>query len=99
MPKDLLQSLPADECKGLVAVGDDPRFMMNLFHDQQGELEKVGNELAESKAAPKAVTQKALNSVQVTPKDVVLETFCGSKNPDELKIEKELFLLVLICWS
>jgi hypothetical protein len=82
-------------------------MLLELFHAQAGKMQELEEELEQLRAqagsshpqfqpqAAGAASEFAPLMVGVTPKDVILEAFHGSKDPESLVIDKEFFLRLL----
>jgi hypothetical protein len=82
-------------------------MLTELFHEQSSRMHELEDELAKLKGqagsshpqfqlqTARAASEFAPPTVRVTPKDVILESFHGSKDPESLVIDKEFFLPLL----
>jgi hypothetical protein len=80
-------------------------MLLELFHAQAEKMQELEEELEQLRAQagsshpppPPVAAQPefAPPMVRVTPKDVILEAFHGSKDPESLVIDKEFFLPLL----
>jgi hypothetical protein len=81
--------------------------LAELFHEQSSRMHELEDELAKLKGqagsshpqfqlqTARAASEFAPPTVRFTPKDVILESFHGSKDQESLVIDKEFFLPLL----